>query len=903
LDAATSANNAVPPPDRVGPYKLLQLIGSGGFGEVWLAERREPMVQRVALKIIKAGMDDASFIARFEQERQALAVIDHPHVARVLDGGITESGRPFFVMEYVQGEPITLFADRHRLDLAARLDLFADVCDAIQHAHHKGIIHRDIKPANVMVAMFEGKPNVKVIDFGIAKSTKAAEVPATMHTTQAVFIGTPEYMSPEQAGIGAIDIDIRSDVYSLGILLYELLSGVLPLRFDPKQRAQRGYAYVQSVIHDFEPVAPSKVLTTVPDAHLDVLAGARSSSRSRLLESLRSELEWIPLKAIRKDRSRRYTSAESLARDVRRYLSGQPLEAAPESRMYLIRKFVGRHKLQVVAATVAVLTLMIGVILTGLALTYSRAKAEELRTLSEFQRDMLSQIDARSAGIRLKEDIAARFSQAQTSAESVGNSDDSARSSEFAGMLDEVSMADVANEFLVRTILAPAEETIAARFDDPKQSVVAASLKQVLADQYQSRGFYERAAAMQRFALEVRRAELGASDPDLLHSIHSQALLDMQLSRLDEAEAGLHEVLEKRESILGISHPDTIESMSALGVLYRRQDNLELAKRFTGEALERSRVAFGDTDRRTRTMMGRMGAYLQYSGDSAAAEQWFRKSLEGIGNSEDSVKVDSIVTLINLGIALKSQKRFSEAEVELFSAYGLCKEIFGESHPNSLNTIHEIGDLRQRQRNLDDAERWFRRGIESASSNRLDSDRSLYAMRFHWRLGGICELRGDFEAAERAYRTAVDGHRVSLPPAHRERMKSLYSLGYALKRLNRLDEAESCFLELLDVNRAASRVGVETMDSLEQLADIRAARGEFVEAERLLLESLAASDALHGRSREESVRLVMKIVRLLEQWAASTSDQVVAERWRQSRSKLQKRIEGDLSSEMKPSTE
>ena len=369
----------------VGPYRLLRQLGEGGFGSVWLAERRQPFVQQVALKIVKAGMDSRAVVARFDQERQVLAVMSHPHVAKVIDGGLTPQGRPYFAMEYVRGVPINDYADRARMSVPDRLRLFLQVCDAVQHAHTKGIIHRDLKPSNILVSTDDADRAVaKVIDFGIAKAITGRMTEQTVFTESGQMIGTPEYMSPEQAEPGETDIDTRTDVYSLGVVLYELLAGQLP--FEPSELRSRAYREIQRIIREDDPPTPSSRLSTLvtrEGARATQIAAVRRLDAAALARTLRTELEWIPLKAMRKDRRERYESPAGLARDVENYLSGRPLLAAPESTSYRVRKYVRRNR-GLVAGSSAVLA----AILAGLAVaTWQWREAEGARTEAVTARD------------------------------------------------------------------------------------------------------------------------------------------------------------------------------------------------------------------------------------------------------------------------------------------------------------------------------------------------------------------------------------------------------------------------------------------------------------------------------------------------------------------------------------
>jgi hypothetical protein len=483
------------PGSVIGRYKLLQLLGEGGFGVVYQAEQTDPVRRTVALKLIKPGMDTRQVIARFEQERQALALMDHQNIAKVLDAGATEAGRPYFVMELVKGIPITEYCDQARLDTAARLLLFQEVCHAVQHAHQKGVIHRDLRPSNVLVALHDGKPVPKVIDFGIAKATDRHLTDRTLFTESGQMIGTPEYMAPEQAGTAGLDIDTRADIYSLGVLLYELLTGTRP--FDMETLLERGYGEVLRTIRDVDPQRPSARVSTMGE-EIEAVASKRQRAGRTLGRALEGDLDWIVMKAIEKDRSRRYETANAMALDLRRHLEHQPVAACPPSAAYRARKYVRRHRLGVAAASVVLATLVVGVAFSFAGYADAAERRGRARASREAAAgDQLAAEQARAGEAEQRALAEAREREAQTEAKRAKTVVDLVQDMLGAADPHEVKGKD----YKLRQLLDDFERDLPRRLEgDPE---VEAALRTTMGIAYTSLGLCEKAEPHLTRALEI----------------------------------------------------------------------------------------------------------------------------------------------------------------------------------------------------------------------------------------------------------------------------------------------------------------------------------------------------------------------------------------------------------------
>jgi eukaryotic-like serine/threonine-protein kinase len=652
---------------RIGPYKLLQLIGEGGFGSVFMAEQESPVRRRVALKIIKLGMDTKTVVARFEQERQALAMMDHPNIAKVLDAGATDRGRPYFVMELVKGDPITTYCDKNNLEIKDRLGLLAQVCQAVQHAHTKGVIHRDLKPSNILVATQDGKPLARVIDFGIAKATDHRLTEKTVFTEFRQLIGTPEYMSPEQAE-GGLDIDTRTDVYSLGVLLYELLTGTTP--FDAERLRSAAWAEMQRIIREVEPPKPSTRLSKSSETLPSIAAHRRTEPR-RLGAIMRGELDWIAMKALEKDRSRRYESAGNLGADVLRYLAGEAVTAAPPSTRYRVRKFVRRHRAGVITGGLVFAALVLGMVGTTASLLHARD-----------QRDRAVEAESRATEQLVKAEKArADADQAR---------EESDRFNRIANAVSDFFTLDVLNlkptppgmpELTVREVLERVPEKIGQHFST--EPSVEGIIRERVGQLYRNMGQPVRAAEFLERGAVLLAQGLGPENRRTLMARQRLGELYLDLGRYAEAEAAFDQVHQARMRVLGADNNFTWNSMLRRGTARVWGGKIEEGTRDV-ETAEREFVRlYGPKTRAWLiALRTRIECYNQ-AGRSPEAERLTQAALEDIRSVKDLAPAEADFRTL-LGMSLSRQGRYQDALIELDWALTTKAKGLPPDHPDML---------------------------------------------------------------------------------------------------------------------------------------------------------------------------------------------------------------------------
>lgn len=793
-------------PGPIGPYRLMRKLGEGGMGQVWLAEQTAPLQRLVAIKLIRAGAADKILLERFESERQVLARMNHPAIAKVFDAGTTADGTPYFAMEYVPGIPITVYCDQKRLSIRQRLELFLKVCEGVQHAHQKAILHRDLKPANILVNEIDGKPAPHIIDFGIAKALEGRDPLATLFTRAGHFIGTPVYMSPEQADLDVRDVDTRSDVYSLAVILYELLTGSLP--FDPTQWLSELRQEQFRKLYDQDPSAPSiqyrKATTTQADTATQT-AKLRSTEPQQLVGELHGDLDWITLKALERDRSRRYGSPSEFAADLQRFLNNEPVTARPASRAYRLQKYVRRHRAGVAIAAAALLLLVGFSVLQ--AIQIRRIREERDRTAHE--RDRANRI----AGFMTRMFKVSDPSQAR------GNSI-TARE-----VLDKASKE-------IDTGLAKDPETQAQMMD-------------TMGDVYESLGLYPQAEELDRRALEIRKHTLGANHRDTIVSMRHLANALQDQSKYPEEEQLLRTAVDLSRKQFGPSDTDSLQTAKKLGDFLREESRYPEAEAVLRQGLVDLR---NNKDSDKKLLAGfhtNLAICFAYEGKFADAESNFREVYDldrkRLGDEDPDVLRD----LSNIGSILLQEEKFTEGEATFRQVVEAKRRILGPEHPDTLLSMGNLALALALQKRYAEAEPIYRQVLE-IKTKKLGPDNYSTLVTKQQLADDLHQLHHDAEA-EQLYRETLDAERRVLGPEQSDTLLTQHALADILATQHHYAEAETLYRQTLaqqtKVLTAHHPNTAHTECALAQVLALQGKRDEaFVHLEACLDDSPAPSE-------------------------------------------------------------
>jgi serine/threonine protein kinase/tetratricopeptide (TPR) repeat protein len=807
------------PGTLIGPYKLMEQIGEGGMGLVFVAEQQQPVRRKVALKVIKPGMDTRAVVARFEAERQALALMDHPNIAKVLDAGTTETGRPFFVMDLVKGLPITEYCDQARLTPRERLGLFIAVCHAVQHAHQKGIIHRDLKPTNVLVTVQDGEPLVKVIDFGIAKALGQQLTDKTLYTGFAQIVGTPLYMSPEQAALSNVDVDTRSDIYSLGVMLYELLTGTTP--FDGERLRTLGYDEIRRIIREEEPPKPSTRVSTLGQAATTASTNRRTDPKE-LSRLMRGELDWIVMKCLEKDRNRRYETPNGLAMDVQRYLADEPVVACPPSAAYRLRKLLRRNKGKV-AAGGAMLALLLGGTVVS---TWEAVRATHAERLTG---DALAQVTAEQA--KTQEALEAAHETLDTLTDDVVQTM-FARQPE----LGETEKAFLQKVLKHHEAVARQEAgTAKAQFLRAKGLYMEAYLREKLGEQREALSGYQQAAALLQ-----QLADQFPNEAVYRHKVaRAQGNLGILLARLGkqtEAATALRRGIELRTKLVEDS-PDDLDYLGELAVSYNDLGALRELQHNYAEAEENYRLCLGLMEKlvsqsgeqpryllQLAQLRSNLGQLLRKQGKNAESEKIYRQAVEvhekqmGKGPSKPKDRQWLANSYTGLALALAALKRMPETETAFHQALEARRKL-ADDYPGALE---------------------YRRELANATGD----------------FAYFLAMQKKYAAAEEPFRESLELRKAILrnagpvPGYRHELARAYYFLGHVHSLTNRPMEAESEWQAALTLWRQLAIDSPKVPDfanglgsTLTSLAELHNKRGEFAAAVDLLAEARAPLQA------------------------------------------------------------
>ncbi len=728
----------------IGPFRLVRKLGEGGMGEVWLAEQAAPVKRLVALKVIRAGRYDDSALKRFNLERQALAIMDHPTIAKVFDAGSTPAGQPYFVMEYVPGLPITLYCALKKLPTRERLELFIRVCEGVQHAHQKAILHRDLKPSNILVVDVDKTPTPRIIDFGIAKAVSAQPAEEIQVTRSEAMIGTPGYMSPEQSDPGALDVDTRTDVYSLGVVLYELLTGTLP--FDPNEWTKKPLDEMLRQLREDVPPRPS-TRVELEEKKSGATGKKENHETQQLARMLDGDLDWITMKALEKDRSRRYDSCSALAMDVRRFLNNEPVFAVPPSFKYRAGKFIRRNRVAVLAASaVALMLVALAVSMTFQAVRIAR------------ERD--------------------RANREASAAKSV---------SDFLTGLFTVSDPSEArgNTITARQILDQGVKQIDVGLAGEPE--VQSRLMGTMGEVYRSLGLYKEAEPLLAKSVETELRLHGPEHPDTLRSLYRVAKNLNEEGRYAEAETQLQKVLEVQLRELGLNNPNTIETRIAIADVIYGQGRYQEAEKLYRELLDLLRHEQPVDDKRILLTMNSLAINLTAQRRNDEAEIIYREVLDKETRSFGSDHPRTLQTMLNLGRTFYFEHKYIEAERQLRETLELQTRVLGPDHLDTLWSKQMLADTLRDDGRLHDAEKLMREAL-TARERSLGPDHpdTLSSM---MELAVTLDMLRQYDQAEALYRKAIEVQSRILGPDHPETALTRYNLACSTALQGKRDEA------------------------------------------------------------------------------------------------------------------
>jgi serine/threonine protein kinase/tetratricopeptide (TPR) repeat protein len=813
---AANVDEPIPegPGTVLGPYKLLEPIGEGGFGIVFLAEQQQPIRRKVALKVLKPGMDSRQVIARFEAERQALALMDHPNIAKVLHAGQTPGGRPYFVMDLVKGIPLTDYCDQARLSVRERLDLFVHVGQAVQHAHQKGIIHRDLKPSNILVTEQDDSPLVKVIDFGIAKALGQQLTDKTLFTGFAQVIGTPLYMSPEQAALGNVDVDTRSDIYSLGVVLYELLTGTTPL--DRERLNKANYDEWRCVIREEEPPRPSTRVSTLRQAAATV-AARRQSDPKRLSRLFRGELDWVVMKCLEKDRNCRYETAGALAADVERYLHDEPVQACPPSAWYRVRKLAWRYRAALATAVLLLVVLVAGVVVS--AWQAIQARRAEIKAIAEETHARKAAAKANAIKDFLIKDL---LEQAGAEKNPVGA------------------------KVTVLELLDKAATSLEQRRKFADEPEVEAAIHQMIGDTYPNLGRYDKGEAHARRAVTLYRETLGADHPDTLGAMDTLALALDNQRHFREAEALYREAWQGLRRVRGEEHADTLRTLSNMvRMMSREGGRVEEAEPLARQCLEAQLRVLGEDNRDTVDTLSTMCWLLRDAGRFEEAERFGRRSAEASRRVSGPQHYRTIEASRFLAWVLEDQARWAEADRLYREILDDARVVFGPEHSETLAIYNDVGWVLVKYGKWAEAEQICRKTLEdycrTAGPNGADVPDYEYI------LGMALLARGQMDNAERLFTKVIAFYRRQGRPDDFPRLsRTLALMALVHQAHGKWEEAEPLHRQVCkDSRRVTGEHNPDTLVALYNYAVLLHASGQGKEAEKVFQQALQVLPADH----------------------------------------------------------